>query len=336
MWLTSALAHGGVMRVQPGQLIPVFSLIALGDRPFFMPPQPTMLVGHRSVAPTMPFRSGKLLADDELALQPVIRIDVVEDPALLEAARLGRTALEIPGLKKPSTVFSVPAKIVLAPIGWPKKSYVLYQHIFGRGNSYPDDGYFYVGVTTRSWQTRWNEHRRAINSGSPLRFHRRFLEELESHRITYIHHKVMAVTTDIEALYATEEFLVKGHWHDERRLNMIPGGKEGLRYLRQNGMLGRHIVPSPDERDRLVLKWMRDNPRKGVPAPWVSEKWKDDAWATAQICGREARLSVEQVAAIRHLSNNHTIAEIADRIGALNTSQVQRVIEGKTYSRVQT
>jgi hypothetical protein len=78
-------------------------------------------------------------------------------------------------------------------------------------------------VTTRSWQVRWSEHRRAIEAGSPLLFHRKLREELDAGRVIYIHHKVMGITDDLEALYATEEMLVEGHWTDERRLNMIPG-----------------------------------------------------------------------------------------------------------------
>jgi len=162
----------------------------------------------------------------------------------------------------------------------------------------------------------------------------RFREELAAGRVTYIHHKVMGITEDLEQLYASEEYLVGGHWEDERRLNMIPGGKSGLRYLRENGMLSERLVPLPDERDRIVAEWLKAHPRKGLPAPWVSEKWKDDAWAVAQICGRDGRLSVEQVRAIRELAEGHSAEEIALRIGAQNTDQVQRVLDGKTYTRV--
>lgn len=104
----------------------------------------------------------------------------------------------------------------------------------------------------------------------------------------------MGITSDLETLYATEEWLVEGHWSDARRLNMIPGGKSGLKYLRENGMLPARVVPMPDERDRLLEIWLRENPRRGLPAPWVSENWKYDAWAIAQICGRDDRLSIEQ------------------------------------------
>ncbi len=115
---------------------------------------------------------------------------------------------------------------------------------------------------------------------------------------------------------------------------MIPGGKSGLRYMRENGMLPERVVPLPDERDRIVADWLKAHPRKGLPAPWVSEKWKGDAWAVAQICGRDGRLSVNQVRAIRALAADHDVSEIAARIGALNDDQVQRVLDGKTYTRI--
>ncbi|WP_197729008.1 hypothetical protein [Rhizobium ruizarguesonis] len=333
LWLTMAKQKHGVIRVKPGQLIPVVHFIALGDRPIFIAPQQKVRLGHRMVGPDE-FLSGHVLEENELALGPVIRLDVVEDQALLAAAARQDFSTHIPGVTNPSQVFSAPAHLLLAPDSFPKKSFVLYQHIFGAGPSYPDDGFFYVGVTTRSWQKRWAEHRRAIEKDSPLLFHRKLRDEMNAGRVTYIHHKVMAITDNIELLYATEEWLVEGHWHDERRLNMIPGGKSGLRYLRENGMLAERVVPEPDERDRHLETWLREHPRKGLPAPWVSEKWKDNAWAVAQICGRDDRLSVEQVRAIRELAKVYPTETIAERIGARNRTQVQRVIAEETYKRV--
>lgn len=332
-WLRVAREESGVMRVKPGQFIPVVHFIALPNRPIFIAPQGVIRVGHRSVGSDQ-FRSGRPLEDGELAIGPEIRLDVVEDPALLAAAALQDMPPHIAGVKRPSQVFSVPAHLLIGSPARPNNTYVLYQHIFGEGPSYPIDGYFYVGVTTRSWQKRWMEHRRAMENGSPLLFHRTLRQELDAGRVTYIHHKVMGITDDLEKLYATEEWLVNGHWSDTRRLNMIPGGKSGLKYLRENGMLTDRSAPQPDERDRLVETWLTAHPRKGLPAPWVADKWKDDAWAMAQICGRDDRLSVEQVRAIRDLSKTHSAIDIADRIGARNQEQVQRVIDGDTYSRV--
>jgi len=333
LWLESARHEHGVIRVRPDQTIPVVHLISLANRPFYIAPFQKLRPGHRMVGDREGLRKGPLAAD-ELAISPIISVELVQDPALLAAATRGDTSLDIEGLKEPSVLVSAPANLLLAPQLWPKKSFVLYQHIFGRGNSYPNDGYFYVGVTTRSWQERWAEHRRAIEAGSPLLFHKTLREELSAGRVTYIHHKVMGVTNDLEELYAAEEDLVEGHWTDERRLNMIPGGKSGLKYLRDNGMLGRGVVPLPDERDRMVAAWLRENPRRGLPAPWVAEKWKDDAWAIAQICGRDDRLSVDQVRAIRTLAETHSADVIAAQIGARNAEQVQRVLDGKTYVRV--
>lgn len=79
----------------------------------------------------------------------------------MAAARRFDINLPSAHVSEPSILFSAPAHLLIAPIGWPKKSFVLYQHIFGEGNSYPVNGYFYVGITTRSWKTRWAEHRRA-------------------------------------------------------------------------------------------------------------------------------------------------------------------------------
>jgi hypothetical protein len=332
-WLGVAVNAHGVMRVRPGQTIPAVHMISLPGRPIYIAPFENVQVGHRMVGERDDLAKGAL-ADGELAISPLIRLDVVRDAALLAAAARGDFSPHVAGVHEPSVLFSAPAHLLLAPKLWPKKSFVLYQHIFGNGGSYPNDGYFYVGVTTRSWQARWSEHRRAIEGGSPLLFHRKLREELDAGRVTYIHHKVMGVTDDLEELYATEEMLVEGHWIDERRLNMIPGGKSGLRYLRENGLLKAGNVPMPDDRDRLVEAWLRDHPRKGLPAPWVSEKWKDNAWAIAQICGRDGRLSVDQVRAIRELAETHSAEQIAERIGARNTDQVQRVLDGKTYTRV--
>lgn len=333
-WLRAATKMGGNFRVKPGQRIPVFHVIYIRGKPPFVAPSPKLKIGHRAVRTETPLAKGPL-QDGELAIEPVIRVEYVDDPVFLEASQMGKCQIDEARIKSPSLIFSCPAHLLLRPSHFPKKSFVLYQHIFGNGGSYPDDGYFYVGVTTRSWQKRWAEHRRAIAAGSALLFHRKFREERDAGRITYVHHRVMGVTDDLEALYGSEEFLVEGHWLDERRLNMIPGGKSGLRYMREHGMLADNVAPMPDDRDAIVSKWLEKHPRKGLPAPWVAEKWKDNDWAVAQICGRDGRLSVEQVRAIRALAASYSADVIASRIGAKDEAQVKRVLEGKTYSRVE-
>ena len=152
-WLKNALKPNSVLRIMPGQTIPVVHMIALGTRPIYIAPFSKARAGHRSVGPNE-FTSGKPLAEGELTIQPMIRFDVVRDPELLGAAARMEAPLHISGVEEPSTVFSAPAGLLLSPTLHPKKSFVLYQHIFGEGASYPDDGYFYVGVTMGRASTR--------------------------------------------------------------------------------------------------------------------------------------------------------------------------------------
>lgn len=334
-WIKVAKNPHGIFRVKPGQMIPIVQLTFLGKSLGFVSPFLKLKAGHRTVRSVNEYQSGNNLEEEEHALQPIISIDLVTDPLFIQAARQSQTTLDESQITQPSLLFSIPAHFLLSPQHFPNKAYVLYQHIFGHGGSYPNDGFFYVGVTTRNWQTRWSEHKRAINGGSQLLFHRKFREEREKGQLTYVHHKVMGITDDLDELYAIEEFLVKGHWEDKRRLNMIPGGKSGLRYLWENGLLQQSVAVVPDTRDRIVSKWLDDHPRKGLPAPWVTEKWRDNDWAIAQICGQDGRLSVEQVRVIRELAKDYSVQEIFARIGAKDVAQVKRVLDGKTYSRVE-
>lgn len=331
-WLKVARHPGQTLRLLPGQLIPVVHLVALGDSSIFIAPQQQVRLGHRYVG-AREFTSGRPLTETEIAIGPLIRLDVVTDEVLINAARRFQCGGDIPGVKAPSIVFTIPAHYLLSPERWPDKAYVLYQHIFGMGNSYPDDGFFYVGITKRRWQTRWAEHLRATENGSNLHFHRKYRDEMAAGRITYIHHKVMVITDDLDKLYSAEKFLIEGHWHDERRLNMIPGGRAGLRYLREHSILTKGVIATPDERDGVLNGWLSNHREKNLPPLGLTERWKDEAWAAAQICSRSDRLSVSQIKAIRDLATNHLAEEIANRTGA-TVEQIQNVISGKTYLRV--
>lgn len=333
LWLQSAVQKSGVVRARVGDKIPTVHLIALDEDPFFIGQQMYVTEEGRSIGPTQ-FGSGRQLEEGEVALQPQIVIELVTDRALLQAVQRGEWDSHVERVTIPAQLFSLPAHLLLAPRAETKRAYVIYQHIFGAGSSYPVDGYFYVGVTKRSWRRRWAEHLRGINGQSNLLFHRTFRDEREAGRITYVNHKVMGVTSDLDELYEQEELLVEAHWHDQRRLNMIPGGKSGIAYLRKNGLLTQTSTPTLEERDRSLELLVRNSPRKGVPAPWASEVWNDNKWAVEQICGREGRLTVQQVRSIRDLAATHAPSEIAVQVGAKNKRQVEGVLRGRTYSRV--
>jgi hypothetical protein len=137
----------------------------------------------------------------------------------------------------------------------------------------------------------------------------------------------------VTKLYNTEKFLIEGHWDDERRLNMIPGGKAGLRYLREHSILNDGVIATPDERDGVVDTWLTGHQGKSLPPITIADRWQDETWAAAQICSRSDRLSILQITAIRDLATSHCPQEIAKRAGA-RVDQIQSIISGNTYSRV--
>jgi hypothetical protein len=330
--------------------IPVIHLIALyrnGQWNYFPGRAQPFKPEHRMV--------GESGATEELAMQPLLQLEVVTDPQLtvghdvqvarqllLEQAQGGMATLQALTREgnmasTPAQLFSIPLAMILTPTSkrYLRHRFTLYQHIFGAGHEYPTDGLFYVGITSRDWQKRWGEHRAAINRGSSLKFHRAYRERKQAQQLTYVHHKVMGVASTLDELHQLEEVFVAGHWDDTRLLNMIPGGKAGIEYLHKHRVFEKKVVSMPEELERTLENWLREHPRKGLPAPWVAEQWKDPEYAMKVICGPEGRLSVEQVMLIRTLGQGGTSAdEIVDRVGARSAEQVKGVLTGRTYGRV--
>ena len=285
-----------------------------------------------------------------LLVKPVFRFELVTDPHLLDSMHSSDSFTTFSGkakketfrsrkVKEPTHIFTADVHHLLTnelhKLHPAPPKYTLYQHVFGNGGDYPDQGFFYVGITQRTWQKRWNEHKVAINRGSKLKFHKMLREKLRKGQITYINHKVMGLLDTIEQLYTSEEEVVDGYWEDERLLNMIPGGRKGIRYLHEHNMVDRKVHPLPDEVDRILENWFKENPRKGLPAPWIAEKWEDPDYVESVICGANGRLKPDQVRAIRHLSATGLEPEvILQKVGALNLSQVSRVLTGQSYSRI--
>ncbi|HGO9799655.1 TPA: hypothetical protein ACLEB8_004843 [Pseudomonas aeruginosa] len=331
-----------------GKVIPVIHLVALmkdGHWHYFRNPPKEILPGHRMVSAT-----GEPVT--EFAMQPLLQLEVVTDPVLTaafdlqvvlgmihnRAVTMSTMTEKWKGATVPAQIFSIPLAMMLAPHAkmFLGHRYTLYQHIFGAGHEYPVDGLFYVGITSRPWQKRWSEHRAAIRRGSSLKFHSAYRERLAQQRLTYVHHKVMGVANSLDELQRLEEVFVAGHWHDSRLLNMIPGGKAGLEYLYKHNMVRKKAQKMPPEDvERTLEGWLREDPRSGLPAPWVAENWKDPDYVNRVICGAEGRFTVEQVLLIRNLGAEGLSAEeITSRVGAKDVEQVRRLLAGKTYSRV--
>lgn len=331
---------------------PIIHLVAMkrfGEWTYFPSPRRayTMKDGHRFV--TENANAG------ERRSQPRLCFEVVSDPALTNIDIEKVKSNMVDGQLKTESELMVefteqfkqtikPAVLLSGPLAIFKKGvagrflqqrFTLYQHIFGAGHEYPHDGPFYIGITSRDWKKRWSEHWAAIQRGSPLKFHRTYRQRVVEKKLTYVHHKVMGVAQNLDRIQELEEAFVQGHWDDDRLLNMIPGGKAGIVYLHKHRILDEKVKPTPDQVERLLEDWTKEHPRKGLPAPWVADAWKSDDYALKLICGPEGRLSVDQVLQIRLLAAGGVEpAKIAEQVGAKNVAQVERVVQGKTYSRV--
>ena len=195
------------------------------------------------------------------------------------------------------------------------------------------DEYFYVGITRRNWLTRMAEHFREINSGSNKTFHRAWRNHIGRSDVILTSQLVVANHTFDEIMH-WEEVEVDRDMEAGTSLNMIPGGFKGMRFLHEHRLTKSRVV-SLKERERAIQDYQKQHPRAGIPNLIISELWKDPDWAEKVICGSEKRLSKDQVCAIRMLGKEGlTPEEIADKVGARNVMQVERVLKGITFSAI--
>jgi hypothetical protein len=195
------------------------------------------------------------------------------------------------------------------------------------------DEYFYVGITGRNWLLRFSEHIGEMDRGSRKRFHAVWRESLGLNNVLFIS-ILREVNLTFEEAMNWEEKNVDRIASDSQGLNMIPGGFKGLRFLHKLHIIDRTNI-SLEERNAALERYFRENPRKGIPNPFISELWKDDEFYLKVIEARPKTLSPEQVRKIRRLSKSGMLAaNIVDEVEALNVIQVKNVIAGRTYNRI--
>lgn len=256
---------------------------------------------------------------------------------LMEVSRIDPIRKRYIGTRR---VFICPAHLLIKPRIWAEPAvspFTIYSHTFGDADAEDVPKWTYYGVTQRSWQARWAEHRRAMDRGHPYRFYRTFREEFAAGRVNYVGHEVVDVVTSVDEMYEREEELVAASWGDPYLLNMIPGGRAGIAHMQRTGMIGKRSQPLPHQRDRVLEDWVLANPiLPAAPAPWVSERWSSDpAWAAKFICSSPGRLSELQVRMIRDLAvRGMAEGDILQHSGARTIAQVRGVITGQHYSRV--
>ncbi len=195
------------------------------------------------------------------------------------------------------------------------------------------DEFYYVGITGRNWLHRLSEHLYEIGRGSRKQFHAAWRESLGMKYVHFVS-SLMDINMTYEQAMKWEEVAVEKFAYGPNGLNMIPGGFKGLQFLHEHRITDRPRI-SLEERESAIAEYVRRNPRKGVPNPYLAELWKDDNYYLKVIEARPKTLSADQVRQIRQLaSEGVSIEDIAETVGALNEMQVKNVIAGRTYRRV--
>jgi hypothetical protein len=193
---------------------------------------------------------------------------------------------------------------------------------------------YYVGITSRNWLVRMEEHLAEIRGGSNKRFHAAWRSYTGDANVM-LGSELVVLNHSYEGIMAWEEQMVDEQMEAGKSLNMIPGGVKGLHFLHEHRLTGQ-VEVSLEERDRAIAEFARRvGVRAGVPNLFLAELWRDDDFYLKVLGGRSDVLSPGQVLAIRDLAaKGKTAQQIFEVVGARNVEQVQRVLAGKTYSRI--
>lgn len=193
---------------------------------------------------------------------------------------------------------------------------------------------YYVGITSRNWLVRMEEHLAEMRGGSNKRFHAAWRSYTGNANVI-LGSELVVLNHSYEGIMAWEEQMVDEQMAAGKSLNMIPGGFKGMRFLHEHRLTDQ-VQVSLEERDRAIAEYARRmGVRAGVPNLFLAELWRDDDFYLKVLGGRSDVLSPGQVLTIRDLAaKGLTPQQIFEVVGARNVEQVQRVLAGKTYTRI--
>lgn len=213
-------------------------------------------------------------------------------------------------------------------------TYQMYQHYFTSDESgQPIENACYTGITKRGWRTRWAEHLRSANAGSHYLFHKAIRQW--NGKAQFSMHVVIGCGLSEHGALKAEEEIVEKETLYPLGLNMVPGGTAGIAYLRRIGAIGQTERVSPDDRQSAVDRFFERTSRKGLSNPLAAANWLNSEYAEKVICAGPDRLKPQQIRDARYFASlGQDASQIAERVGARNTTQVQRLISGETYSRI--
>ncbi len=215
-----------------------------------------------------------------------------------------------------------------------------------------DTCYSYIGITKRTWQKRFSEHMYASQRGSHLLFHRALRGEYcKQGAIEHIIYK--AGLTENEALDFEEADVESQTLHPkhERGLNMIPGGRAGLKFIstwakRTNTPLKEKINPEEvesilvDLQEKSICR-LSESESMNFKNKKLAKLWaKDMEFRIKATTNQGNRFSFRQIQAARiWFASGWDKEKILDNLlrmdeKKLNMDQVNNLLSGKTYKEI--
>jgi hypothetical protein len=265
-----------------------------------------------------------------------------ENPGLERPLEQHRVVLHI-AVKEATSLqrnISVPLQALMVGWGDAEKGSQGYCHSI----AFFDEGrvleqWYYIGITSRNWLRRMEEHFQEVRSGSNKRFHAAWRAYTGDAKVMLCS-ELVVLNHSFDEIMDWEEEQVDIHMAAGNSLNMIPGGYKGLKFLHEHRLISSVDI-TLEEREHAIAEFAkveyasRSSARSTVPNLLLSQLWLDDEFYLKVLAGRSDVLTPNQVVAIRQLaSEGKDNVQIMEIVQARNAEQVKRVLEGKTYKRI--
>jgi hypothetical protein len=217
---------------------------------------------------------------------------------------------------------------------------------------YQDHAYLYIGITKRTWQERYKQHWNDSRRGSHLLFHRALRDELC--RTGTIEHIVERAGLTGDQALALEETEVENRslasLH-ERGLNMIPGGKAGIRFIHQFAKRTNYALKgeiSADTLESVLVEAQKAGFNRAFHSTdihninaAIARLWAEDMeFRIKATTNHHNRFSYKQIQAARIWDASgwplDKILEYLQKLDArqIGREQLERLLRGETYASI--
>ena len=252
--------------------------------------------------------------------------------------------------KGPEYDFKIPLQCLLKGWGRANDGFQVYVHTLTYGkivdyknrldaNANKVKEISYVGMTSRNWLERFNEHVAKVRKGVGYLFHQALRDSLLKNDMVYSH-ELYDLNLSSDEATNLEELLIDG-WSTlaPQGFNMIPGGLRGYSELGKRGLLnksdrklkGQDML---DKVDEAVAKYIEKELKEGSPNPLICDWWSDNDKYWRAMETHPKRLNMAQVNKIWALyAKGLSLEQIKEEVAALNERQVKGVLDEKHYKR---